>query len=62
LRLIWGDHTIRTALCTGGRERMRRVMNVIQGHRLDLGGLVTHQWKLLFANQRDGVLKIAIKP
>lgn len=41
-----GDHTIRTALCPGGKEHMRRVMDVIQGHRVDLGGLVTHQWKL----------------
>lgn len=65
-----GDHTIRTALCPGGKERMRRLMNVIQGNRLDLGLLVTHERKLddiveaydLFANQRDGVLKIAIKP
>lgn len=65
-----GDHTIRTALCPGGKERMRRLMNVIQANRLDLGALVTHQRKLedivaaydLFANQRDGVLKIAIKP
>ena len=65
-----GDHTIRTALCPGGKERMRRLMNVIQGNRLDLGVLVTHQRKLediveaydLFAHQRDGVLKIAIKP
>ena len=65
-----GDHTIRTALCPGGKERMRRLMNVIAAERLDLGVLVTHQYKLddivaaydLFANQRDGVLKIAIKP
>ena len=65
-----GDHTIRTALCPGGKERMRRLMNVIQANRLDLGALVTHERKLediveaydLFANQRDGVLKIAIKP
>lgn len=65
-----GDHTIRTALCPGGKERMRRLMNVIAAQRLDLGVLVTHQRRLddivaaydLFANQRDGVLKIAIKP
>ena len=65
-----GDHTIRTALCPGGKERMRRLMSVIQANRLDLGALVTHERKLediaqaydLFANQRDGVLKIAIKP
>ena len=65
-----GDHTIRTALCPGGKERMRRLMNVLQAQRLDLGLLVTHQRRLsdiveaydLFAHQRDGVLKIAIKP
>lgn len=65
-----GDHTIHTALCPGGKERMRRLMSVIQANRLDLGVMVTHQRKLddiveaydLFANQRDGVLKIAIKP
>ncbi|MDR3099601.1 MAG: NAD(P)-dependent alcohol dehydrogenase [Paraburkholderia sp.] len=65
-----GDHTIRTALCPGGKERMRRLMNVIQADRLDLGVMVTHHYKLgdivaaydLFSNQRDGVLKVAIKP
>ena len=65
-----GDHTIRSALCPGGKERMRRLMNVLAADRLDLGVLVTHQYKLddivaayeLFANQRDGVLKVAIKP
>ncbi|MGY0503765.1 NAD(P)-dependent alcohol dehydrogenase [Luteimonas sp. e5] len=65
-----GDHTIRTALCPGGKERMRRLMNVIEANRLDLGVMVTHEYRLediveaydLFANQRDGVLKIAIKP
>ncbi|PZO64392.1 MAG: alcohol dehydrogenase [Pseudoxanthomonas suwonensis] len=65
-----GDHRINTALCPGGKERMRRLMNVIASQRLDLGVLVTHERRLddiveacdLFANQRDGVLKIAIKP
>ncbi len=49
---------------------MRRLMNVVASNRLDLGVLVTHEYGLdkiveayeLFANQRDGVLKIAIKP
>jgi threonine dehydrogenase-like Zn-dependent dehydrogenase len=49
---------------------MRRLMNVLASNRLDLGLLVTHQYKLddivaaydLFAHQRDGVLKVAIKP
>ena len=65
-----GDHRINTALCPGGKERMRRLMNVIAAERLDLGLLVTHQYTLddivaaydLFAHQRDGVLKIAVKP
>ena len=65
-----GDHRIITALCPGGKERMRRLMNVVASGRIDLGVLVTHQFKLddivaayeLFANQRDGVLKVAIKP
>lgn len=65
-----GDHRIVTALCPGGKERMRRLMNVVASGRIDLGVLVTHRFKLddiaaayeLFANQRDGVLKVAIKP
>jgi threonine dehydrogenase-like Zn-dependent dehydrogenase len=65
-----GDHKINTALCPGGKERMRRLLNVVASGRLDLGVLVTHHYKLddivaaydLFANQRDGVLKVAIKP
>ena len=65
-----GDHRINTALCPGGKERMRRLMAVIASGRVDLGAMVTHHYKLeniveaydLFSNQRDGVLKIAIKP
>jgi len=63
-----GDHTIVTTLCPGGKERMGRLMDVIATQRLDTRSLVTHRFKLddieaaydLFANQRDGVLKIAI--
>jgi alcohol dehydrogenase len=65
-----GDHRIVTTLCPGGKERMRRLMDVIASHRVDLKPLVTHRFKLdqietaydLFANQRDGVLKVAITP
>lgn len=65
-----GDHTIVTSLCPGGKERMRRLMEVIAAGRVDLRPLVTHRYALddieeaydLFANQRDGVLKIAITP
>jgi len=65
-----GDHTIATTLCPGGKERMRRLMEVVASGRVDLGGLVTHHFKLddieaaydLFAHQRDNVLKVAITP
>ena len=65
-----GDHRIVTTLCPGGKERMRRLINVVASGRVDLGSLVTHRFKLdqieeayeLFANQRGGVLKVAITP
>jgi threonine dehydrogenase-like Zn-dependent dehydrogenase len=65
-----GDHRIVTTLCPGGKERMRRLMSVIASGRVDLRPMVTHHFKLdqieqaydLFANQRDGVLKVAITP
>jgi len=65
-----GDNKIVTSLCPGGKERMRRLLNVVASGRVDLGLLVTHQYKLddivaaydLFGHQRDGVLKVAIKP
>jgi alcohol dehydrogenase len=65
-----GDHTIVTSLCPGGKERMRRLMSVIESGQVDLEAMVTHRFKLdeietayeLFANQRDGVLKVAITP
>ncbi|MBP8237299.1 MAG: NAD(P)-dependent alcohol dehydrogenase [Pseudomonas sp.] len=65
-----GDHKIVTSLCPGGKERMRRLINVVASGRVDFGALVTHQYALdeiaaaydLFAHQRDGVLKVAIKP
>lgn len=65
-----GDHTIVTTLCPGGKERMRRLLAVIESGQVDLGAMVTHRFKLdeieaaydLFANQRDGVLKVAITP
>jgi threonine dehydrogenase-like Zn-dependent dehydrogenase len=45
-------------------------MNIIEGGRVDLESLVTHRYSLddiegayeLFANQEDGVMKIAITP
>lgn len=65
-----GDHRIITSLCPGGKERMRRLMSVIASGQVDLAAMVTHRFKLddiekaydLFANQRDGVFKVAITP
>jgi threonine dehydrogenase-like Zn-dependent dehydrogenase len=65
-----GDHTIRSTLCPGGKERMRRLIAAIRSGRADLRNLVTHRFKLadieaaydLFGHQRDGVLKVAITP
>lgn len=65
-----GDHKIVTTLCPGGKERMRRLMELVRHGRLDLRPLLTHRFKLdriteaysLFAEQRDGVLKVAIEP
>ena len=65
-----GDNKIVTSLCPGGKERMRRLMEVIQSGRVDLSAMVTHRFKLdnieeayeLFSQQRDGVLKVAVTP
>ena len=65
-----GDHRIVTTLCPGGKERMRRLVATVASARVDLASMVTHRFSLdrieeaydLFANQRDGVLKVAITP
>lgn len=65
-----GDHRIITTLCPGGKERMRRLMAMVASGRIDTQPLVTHRFGLddieaayeLFAHQRDGVLKVAIRP
>lgn len=65
-----GDHRIVTTLCPGGKERMRRLVDVVASGRVDLAPLVTHRFPLeqikdaydLFSHQRDGVLKVAITP
>ncbi len=65
-----GDQKIVTTLCPGGKERMRRLMQMIAQRRVDLSPLVTHRFALdniadafeLFSHQRDGVLKVALYP
>jgi alcohol dehydrogenase len=65
-----GDHKIITTLCPGGKERMRRLMELVQHGKLDLTPLLTLTFPLdriteayeLFGGQKDGVIKVAIKP
>lgn len=65
-----GDHRIVTTLCPGGKERMRRLMDVVAHGRVDLTPLLTHHFALdqvheayeLFGARRDGVLKVLLRP
>lgn len=65
-----GDYRLVTTLCPGGKERMRRLMEVVRHGRVDLTPLLTHAFPLekiadayeLFGARSDGVLKVAIKP
>ena len=65
-----GDHKLVTTLCPGGKERMRRLMEVVRHGRVDLKPLLTHTFTLdrigdaydLFGERLDGVLKVAIRP
>ena len=65
-----GDSRIVTTLCPGGKERMRRLMEVVRSGRVDFTPLLTHSFKLenisdaykLFGERSDGVLKVAIRP
>lgn len=65
-----GDHRIVTTLCPGGKERMRRLIEMVRRRRLDLRPLLTHRYSLndiaeayrLFGDRRDGVMKVAITP
>jgi alcohol dehydrogenase len=65
-----GDHKIVTTLCPGGKERMRRLMELVRHGRLDLVPFLTHSFTLdkigeaykLFGERGDGVIKVAIRP
>ena len=65
-----GDNRIVTTLCPGGKERMRRLMEVVKGGRVDFTPLLTHTFSLdeikegyrVFSERLDGALKVAIKP
>jgi alcohol dehydrogenase len=65
-----GNHRIVTTLCPGGKERMRRLIEMVRHGRLDLRPLLTHHFTLdtigeayrLFGERKDGVMKVAITP
>ncbi len=68
-RLEWGvgmsDKTIRTGLCPGGRERMVRLLRLIETGRIDPKPLTTHTFKFsdverafqLMESKEDGIIK-----
>ncbi len=68
-RLEWGvgmsDKTIRTGLCPGGKERMKRLFRLIQNGRIDPTPLTTHTFKFdemekafrLMQTKEDGIIK-----
>jgi threonine dehydrogenase-like Zn-dependent dehydrogenase len=65
-----GDHTIVTTLCPGGKERMGRLMRMVESGRFDPTPLITHHFALadigqayhVFSNRLDNVLKVAVRP
>lgn len=65
-----GDYRITTTLCPGGKERMRRLMEIVRHGRVDLTPLITHRFSLdeigeayrIFGERLEGVMKVAIAP
>ncbi len=65
-----GDYRIVTTLCPGGKERMRRLLSLVQSKRFDPLPLITHRFSLqdikegyrIFGERLDGVLKVLIRP
>jgi alcohol dehydrogenase len=65
-----GDKRIITTSAPGGKDRARRLLALVAGGKVDLGGYITHTFPLdeidtaleLFRDKRDGVFKVAIKP
>lgn len=68
-RVEWGvgmsDKTIRTALCPGGSERMKRLMRLLETGRVDPTPLTTHRFPFadvekafrLMQTKDDGIIK-----
>jgi threonine dehydrogenase-like Zn-dependent dehydrogenase len=74
LQLVTKPQTMRALVFDGpgkgGKERMRRLIELVRHKRLDLTPLLTHSFPLdqireaydFFGGHKDGVLKIAIRP
>ena len=72
-RIAWGvgmgDKIIRTGLCPGGRERMQRLLRLLETGRVDPTPLTTHVFKFadlpkayhLMETKEDGILKPLIE-
>jgi threonine dehydrogenase-like Zn-dependent dehydrogenase len=68
-RLEWGvgmsDKTIRTGLCPGGRERMKRLLRLIENGKVDPTWMTTHTFPFeqvdkafrLMETKADGIIK-----
>ncbi len=64
------DKKIVSTICPSGKERMRRLINLIKNERVNFKQLITHRFSLdeiqeayrIFSNQLDGVIKVAIRP
>ena len=68
-RIDWGvgmgDKVIRTALCPGGQERMRRWLRLLETGRVDPTPLTTHRFRFdqietafqMMAKKEDGIIK-----
>jgi len=68
-RLAWGvgmgDKTIKTALCPGGRERMQRLLRLIERGRVDPTPMTTHTFPFqeierafqMMADKEDNIIK-----
>jgi threonine dehydrogenase-like Zn-dependent dehydrogenase len=64
-----GDKTIRTALCPGGRERMSRLLRLLERDKLDPTPMTTHEFGFdhleeafeMMKTKADGIIKPLIR-